>query len=140
MRDYLYLITPLLAWFVAGAVKFLISSLKSCRLRFDLIGYGGMPSNHSTIVSSVVGLIAYRHGVGDPAFGVAIGLLFIVGLDANSLRTQVGKHATIINLLTKTVRLHQSFLRERMGHTQLEILFGVILGLLIGVLVGYIYS
>jgi acid phosphatase family membrane protein YuiD len=93
-----------------------------------LIGYGGSPSNHSAIVSSMAALIALTEGIGHPAFGVAITLAFIVMLDANSLRRQVGKHAVAINKFAAGASDHQS-LRERMGHTRLEIAAGVAVGI-----------
>jgi acid phosphatase family membrane protein YuiD len=136
MLDYAYLLTPFLTWLIAGIVKFLINSIKSRRLAFDLIGYGGMPSNHSAIVFSLVALIAYKEGLNDPAFGVSVALAFIVILDASSLRRQVGRHAASLNTLNKIVQSDLPVLRERMGHTRLEILFGSILGLIVGTLIG----
>lgn len=130
MSYYSYLITPFLAWLVAGCLKFLINSIKAKQLAFGLIGYGGMPSNHSAIVSSMVALIGFKEGVGVPAFGVALTLAFIVMLDANSLRRAVGKHAVAINQLTKE-NLNYEPLRERMGHTKAEILAGVAVGCLV---------
>ena len=132
MKDYIYLITPLLAWLVAGSLKFLINCIRAKRLAFDLIGYGGLPSNHSAIVSSIAALIAFRDGMNTPAFGVAIALAFIVILDASSLRRQIGKHAATINQLIKTSNLDGAILRERMGHTRTEILAGVLVGVSIG--------
>lgn len=126
---YSYLITPFLAWLIAGCLKFLINSVKARRLAFGLIGYGGLPSNHSAIVSSMVALIAFQEGVNTPAFGVALTLAFIVMLDANSLRRAVGKHAVAINQLAKS-NPEIDLLRERMGHTKLEILAGVVVGVL----------
>ena len=60
MNYYSYLITPFLAWLVAGCLKFLINSIKAKQLAFGLIGYGGLPSNHSAIVSSMAALIAFK--------------------------------------------------------------------------------
>ena len=140
MRDYVYLFTPFLAWFIAGIVKFLINSIKSRRLAFDLIGYGGMPSNHSAIVCSMVALIAYKEGINNSAFGVAVALAFIVMLDASSLRRQVGKHAASINALNKKFHSGLPILRERMGHTRYEILLGAMLGLIVGGSIGYLFS
>ena len=134
MSYYNYLITPFLAWLVAGCLKFLINSIKAKQLAFGLIGYGGMPSNHSAIVSSIVALIGFKEGVGVPAFGVALTLAFIVMLDANSLRRAVGKHAVAINKLAKNNPEYQ-LLRERMGHTKFEILGGVVVGCLVGYLI-----
>lgn len=135
MNEFLYLVTPFLAWLVAGILKFLINSLKARRLAFDLIGYGGLPSNHSAIVSSIAMLIALKEGINIPAFGVAIALAFIVILDASSLRRQVGKHAEVINHLNSMTTNSPILLRERMGHTRIEIFAGVITGSAVACLV-----
>lgn len=127
IMDFSYALTPFLAWLVAGLMKFLINSIKAKKLAFGLIGYGGLPSNHTAIVSSITALIAFKEGIGHPTFGVAVTLAFIVMLDANSLRLQVGKHAVAINKLAAEIEEHQH-LRERMGHTLLEIVAGIVVG------------
>ena len=68
-------------------------------------------------------LIGFNEGVNNSAFGLAITLAFIVILDASSLRKQIGMHAKIINEITKSQEL-----RERMGHSPIEIIAGVIVG------------
>lgn len=136
MTHYTYLLTPFLAWLVAGSLKFLINSYKAKQLAFGLIGYGGMPSNHSAIVSSMAALIALKEGVNNPAFGVAITLLFIVVLDASSLRREVGKHAVIINQLTLNI---PPKLRERMGHTRSEIFAGILTGIGVASITNYLF-
>jgi uncharacterized protein len=125
--DLSYLLTPLLAWLVAGSLKFAINSWKSGRPAFGQIGYGGMPSNHSAIVCSTAALIALREGLGHPAFGVALTLAAIVMLDANSLRRQIGRQAAAINRLAQSAPSDPP-LRERMGHTVPEILGGIVVG------------
>ena len=125
--DYAYLTTPFLAWLVAGSLKFAINSAKARKAAFGLIGYGGMPSNHSAIVTSMATLIALREGIDQPAFGVALTLAFIVIMDAASLRRQIGSHAVAINRLTP----EGTMLRERIGHTRWEILGGIIVGVLV---------
>ena len=129
MNYYIYLITPFFAWLVCGTTKFVVNCLKERRLAFDLIGYGGMPSNHSAIVSSMASLIAFKEGIDVPAFGVALTLAFIVILDASSLRKQIGKHAQAINQLE---HYQGDKLRERIGHSKLEIIMGAILGSCVG--------
>ena len=135
--DFSYALTPFLAWLVAGVMKFGINSLKAKQLAFGLIGYGGLPSNHSAIVSSMAALIALKEGVEHPAFGVAITLAFIVMLDASSLRRQVGKHAAAINALTVSSQRHHP-LRERMGHTPVEIAAGVLVGVVVAAVVNFV--
>lgn len=128
IMDFSYTLTPFLAWLVAGVIKFLINSIKAKQPAFGLIGYGGFPSNHSAIVSSMAALIAFKEGIGHPAFGVMLTLAFIVMLDANSLRRQVGKHAAAINRLAASSNAHET-LRERMGHTHAEIVSGILVGI-----------
>lgn len=132
--DWSYIATPFLAWLVAGCLKFAINSLRAGKLAFGLIGYGGLPSNHSAIVSSMCSLIAMREGVNQPVFGVALTLAFIVVLDAGSLRREVGKQATAINRLLEQARA-QMPLRERMGHSALEIAAGIAVGILVAAVV-----
>ena len=126
MQDYSYLSTPFLAWLVAGCSKFAINTIKARKLALAQIGYGGLPSNHSAIVSSMAALIFFKEGLGHPAFGVAVALCFIVMLDANSLRQKIGEQAAMINQLTADTQGPK--LRERMGHTKLEIAAGIIVG------------
>jgi len=137
--DLSYALTPFLAWLIAGVSKFITNSIKAKQLAFGLIGYGGLPSNHSAIVSSMAALIALKEGIGHPAFGVAVTLAFIVMLDANSLRRQVGKHAEAINKLVAVASEHQAF-RERMGHTRLEIVAGIAVGIAVAAAVNTILS
>lgn len=128
MMDISYAIAPFLAWLVAGCCKFAINTIRAKRLAFDLIGYGGLPSNHSAIVSCMTCLVGLKEGIQHPAFGVALTLTFIVLLDANSLRRQVGLHASAINTLRGTN--DGTNLRERMGHSKLEIFAGLLVGVI----------
>ena len=132
--DLAYLVTPVLTWMVVGPIKFLITSVRQRRWAFNLVGNGGFPSNHSAVVTSMATLIALREGMGHPAFGVAVTLAFIVMIDANSLRQHVGRHAVTLN------RLHDGkedyvILRERMGHTLVEIAGGIVTGIGMGALI-----
>jgi len=148
--DLAYLVTPLITWTVVGPIKFIINSIKARRWAFNLVGNGGFPSNHSAVVSSMATLIALREGIGHPAFGVAVTLCFIVIIDANSLRQHVGKQAAAINRLAKDVEAHavpkvgarvaHTWLRERMGHTVIEIGGGLATGIAIGHLIHALFA
>lgn len=137
--DWSYTITPFLAWLIAGILKFCVNSVRAGQLAFGLIGYGGLPSNHSAIVSSMAVLIALKEGLHHPAFGVALTLAFIVMLDASSLRRQVGKHAAAINQLS-SADLERKALRERMGHTPVEIIAGIAVGVCVAAGVHWIFT
>ena len=135
--DPAYLATPFLAWLAAGGLKFALNSIRTGRLAFGLIGYGGLPSTHTAIVSSMATLVALREGIGHPAFGVAITLAFVVVLDAHSLRGQVGRQAAVINKLAASQPDHQA-LRERLGHSRLEIAAGIGVGVAVAVAVQWL--
>lgn len=136
----IYLIIPFFTWLVTGGLKFVINCIREKRLAYDLIGYGGMPSNHSAIVSSITSLVALREGLNSPAFGVALAFTFIVLLDANSLRNQVGKQAQAINTLIKRSDVDTPILRERMGHSKPEILAGLATGFACAVALNFSFN
>lgn len=139
--DIAYLVTPLITWISVGPIKFLINSIRTRQWAFGLVGNGGFPSNHSAVVSSMATLIALREGISSPAFGVAVTLLFIVIIDANSLRQHVGKQAAAINRLAKgNDDSGHKWLRERMGHTLVEIAGGLCTGILIGHGIYYLFG
>lgn len=123
-----YCITPFLTWLITGITKFIINSCKSGQFAFDLIGYGGFPSNHSAIVSSMVTLIAIQEGINNPALGAAMTLAFIVMLDANSLRRKIGEQAGTINKIARDHNIKIKPLREHLGHSVIEILAGIMVG------------
>jgi acid phosphatase family membrane protein YuiD len=141
--DIAYLVTPLVTWITVGPIKFLINSVKARKWAFNLVGNGGFPSNHSAVVSSMATLIALREGIGHPAFGVAVTLCFIVIIDANSLRQHVGKQAAAINRLAKDDAgqgKEHTWLRERMGHTLVEIAGGLTTGIIIGHIIHAVFG
>jgi acid phosphatase family membrane protein YuiD len=137
--DFAYLITPVLTWMVVGPIKFLINSARQRRWAFNLVGNGGFPSNHSSVVTAMATLIALREGIDHPAFGVAVTLAFIVMIDANSLRQHVGRQAAAINRLAVAVTGHIT-LRERMGHTLVEICGGIATGVGMGFLIYTVFG
>jgi acid phosphatase family membrane protein YuiD len=137
--DLVYLATPPLTWAVVGPIKFLITSARQRRWAFNLVGNGGFPSNHSAVVTSMATLIALREGIGHPAFGVAVTLAFIVMIDANSLRQHVGRHAAAINRIAANDSGHK-WLRERMGHTLVEIAGGICTGAGMGFLINAVFG
>jgi hypothetical protein len=137
--DISYLLTPIITWMVVGPIKFLINSARQRRWAFDLVGNGGFPSNHSAVTTSMATLIALREGMGSGAFGAAVALAFIVMIDANSLRQHVGRHAAAINRAAGEAADHV-WLRERMGHTKIEILGGIVTGIGMGFLLYHIFQ
>ena len=125
---WVYVAAPAIAWVTAGSIKFAINSIRSRQAAFDQIGYGGLPSTHMTIVSTVAALIAMREGMASGAFGAALGLMAIVGIDAMSLRRHIGLQARSINEMLRE-RERPTPHRERIGHSMIELGAGVVVGI-----------
>lgn len=121
-----YVLMPFFAWCVAGFVKYVINYIRFGKEAKALIGYGGFPSTHTTIMSSVVFLTGFREGFATPLFSLGLGALLILVIDAHGLRRKVGEQAKMLNRLQG-----ENVLRERMGHSWGEIAGGIVLGVLL---------
>ena len=130
----MYAIAPFIAWLCAGILKFIINHIRYGNAKAR-IGNGGFPSNHTSIMTTIVMLIGFREGFGSALFGLGAAITFIVIIDATGLRRHVGRHAERINTL------HQEgpLLRESMGHTRIEVLGGLALGSILGYLLSLIH-
>jgi hypothetical protein len=126
-----YAAAPFVGWLAADALKSIIKSVKSRRMQIELLSYGGLPSSHATVVSTTATLVGARAGTNSPEFGLAITFAILFIVDAINLRQWVGEHAKALNRL-RAAEIDHSPLRERVGHTLLEILAGIALGVACG--------
>ena len=118
---------------MAGCTKFAVNYLRHGAQAKRLIGYGGFPSTHTTVLSSVVFLAGFNEGFCISVFSLGIGALLILIIDAHGLRQKVGIQAEIINQLQEKIYGDKFYpLRERMGHSWLEIAGVLGLGFLLG--------
>jgi acid phosphatase family membrane protein YuiD len=129
MEDFQYIICPIISWFVTGIIKFIVNVARSdISKAINLIGYGGFPSNHSSIITSMFFLILFNEGFSSPVFGIIFTVAIIILMDAKSLRGQITKHAIQINNLNKNNLKEKFPLREKIGHSMLEIVGGCLIG------------
>jgi uncharacterized protein len=136
--DYLILILPVFAWFTAGTTKFLVNSVLSRSLATNMVGLGGWPSNHSTIVSSVFFYLLFS--LSDPKIVlVSFTVMGIVCIDASGLRRHVGRQAQVLNKLARETGVEHTTLRERVGHTEFQIISGICIGCIIGFGASYVF-
>lgn len=61
--DVTYVLAPFTAWFVAGSLRLAINFVRSSRLTWDQVRLGGLPSNHTAVVSSTAILIGSLEGI-----------------------------------------------------------------------------
>lgn len=129
---YAYIVAPFAGWVASGVMKFLVHCVRERRLATDKIGtYGGLPSTHSTIVTTTAALIGFEEGARNAAFAAALALWVIVVMDATGLRRHVGRHARSLNRLLDGHPDH-SRLHETVGHHRVEVAAGCALGIMCG--------
>jgi hypothetical protein len=124
------------AWFSAQMAKYLIDGLRhrGWSPAHLLFGSGGMPSSHTAFVVALATMAAFQEGFDSLSFAICFVLCFIVMTDAIGVRRETGRQGSAINILMDWFTLEHNpseeneDLKERMGHTPLEVLIGVIWG------------
>ena len=120
---------PIMMWGIAQFLKFVIYSFKYGVNWKYLFEYGHMPSAHTSTMTSLIFTTGYYEGLYSPIFAVAFTVGAIVMFDAVKLRGYVGEYGKVLNQLTKKEKNKYPRLKERVGHTVLEVISGAVLGL-----------
>jgi acid phosphatase family membrane protein YuiD len=129
--------TAVLAWFFAQLIKGIIESVRAKKILIDrFFGSGGMPSSHSSLVTSLLTMVLLIHGVASTEFAIAAVFWFVTTYDAANVRYAVGEQAKIINQIIRIDERveREKLFKELMGHTKIEIFFGCLLGLAIALI------
>lgn len=94
---------------------------------------GGMPSSHSSFVTSLATLVGIERGFSSTDFAIVAVFALITMYDASGVRRSVGKQAAILNQILDDFHnkkhIEQKRLKELVGHTPKEVLFGAMLGI-----------
>lgn len=123
-----------LAWFVAQVIKIILDLIRTKSLDWRLItSSGGMPSSHSSFVTSLATSIGITQGFDSPMFAITFVLCMVVMYDAAGVRRAAGKQAAAINDIADILenygfRMDES-LKELLGHTPVEVAAGALLGI-----------
>lgn len=133
----MYFIIPIVSWFISGIIKFIINYVKYGKDAKKMVGNGGFPSTHTTVVVSTTTAIGITKGFSTDIFGLAVCLCIIVIIDAMGIRRALGNQAKSLNELLAMNNYGNTLKhRESQGHTKGEVIGGIILG----VIVGFAYS
>ena len=157
MLQYLNIpfLVAMIGWAVAQLIKAMIYGIKYKTFRPErLFGSGGMPSSHSSTVCALVITIYRMEGPTSAIFGLSLIVAMITMYDAMGVRRAAGLHAKQINRLRQIVdEIDEEILddldekvddeendpeetkelKEFLGHTPLEVIFGALLGIIIGI-------
>ena len=128
-----------IGWTLAQVIKMTTGFVKTGQIDFRyLLSTGGMPSAHSAAVCALATSVGIRSGLGSTTFAVALAFAIIVMFDAQSVRRAAGQQARILNRIVaeffKEHHLSKQKLAELLGHTRLEVFFGLLLGVLVALL------
>ena len=154
-----------LAWFSAQLIKTLLYYLNHRTLNMErLVGDGGMPSSHSSLVCAMAIGTCRKMGFSSPEFALALAFAAVVMYDAMGVRRAAGEQAKVLNKIvfgfpdvweskpgdassdaggeteekeegSGGAALGDKALKEYLGHTPLEVLGGALLGILIAMVV-----
>ena len=133
---YIYLVCPIIAFFLAQGTKVFLRSFKHKITWHDVFAYSDMPSGHTAVVTSLVVILGLKLGWDSPLFAAAFVFATIVITDAVGLRNYLGQHGKTLNILVKDLKedefLDRTYpqLLEHIGHTPLQVTIGALVGAL----------
>lgn len=149
------MLSAVISWAVAQLIKTLIHALKKKHFNAQrLVGAGGMPSSHTSMVIATVISTGRVEGLASTEFALAFIFSAIVIHDAMSVRHAAGLHSRELNKIkriftnfkeSKSYRqlwemwnsesLNQPYeekdFQEYLGHTLPEVIAGALLGVII---------
>lgn len=133
------------AWTIAQIAK-VICNLATAKKGGDghwLIRTGGMPSSHSATVCSLATSMAWNYGCASPLFGFSLAFAILIMFDATTVRRSAGMQAKLLNEIAddlfKDRHVSPEKVMEFIGHTRIEVFFGMLLGIAVSLLVNSLY-
>ena len=132
------LVASFYGWLIAQIIKTILYVIVNKNFNPErLLGDGGMPSSHSATVMALVTATALHYTVDSFEFAIAAVLALIVMHDAMGVRRETGKQAKVINNMMDWFVANDEItpeikLKEFVGHTPMQVLFGAILGIIVG--------
>lgn len=142
---YIYLVCPIIAFFLAQGTKVFVHSLNHRITLHDLFAYSDMPSSHTAVVIGLLTIIGLKDGLTSPLFAVSFVFAAIVITDAIGLRNYLGAHGKTLNILVKDLKEDEFLDRtypkqlERIGHTPIQVLVGAIVGVATSLIAWYLF-
>lgn len=122
MSSYPFLI-PLGVGILCEIVKVMVETYETGNWKGGLFRAGGMPSTHSSLVTSLMIVVGYDLGVHSVEFAICVIFACIVWYDATHSRREVGELGKILNRMQ-----HERFFTERTGHSIKEVIGGIAFG------------
>ena len=133
----------ILSWFIAQAIKVIITLIKDRRFDFTrMFGSGGMPSSHASFTVSLATAVGFETSFSSVEFALAAAFAMVVMYDATGVRRSAGEQAKILNKIVESMRYKNSSqtgkkLKELLGHTPVEVFAGAVLGIIVAIIFAF---
>jgi len=135
-----YFIIPLVVSLFVHCIKLIIDVTKGQFSWHKAGHYGGMPSSHAALVTSLATMVFLADGL-STTFGVSVILAIIVIRDAFGFRGYLSEHARILNKLIKDLPDDEEYkypiVEETIAHTWAQLIVGGLLGIAITLIYYY---
>lgn len=138
------LLAPILTLFIVQSIKLTTDGIKgNFNLKSILTAYGGMPSSHAAVVTSLSTMIAYHEGFWSVAFAIAAIFSAIVITDAIVLRGFIQSHGEVLDHLVKKLPESEQkslvFIPAKLRHTLPQVLVGIVIGFAIATIIKLLF-
>lgn len=135
-----------IGWTLAQTIKLVRAAIGTGRIDFEyLVSTGGMPSAHSAMVAGLATAIGLTEGFDSPLAMMALGFAAVTTFDAATVRRAAGEQAKVLNrIVNNLVTEHHipsmATLKELLGHTRMEVLWGMATGVAVAIAVCAIWK
>lgn len=139
--SYIYYCIPFIVALFAQIIKIILDMFSGKKATFQsLLVSWGMPSAHTTLTSSLLTMVILMEWVFNPLSMIVAVYAILVRYDAANVRYESWKHAYYINSLREEMHKVMTkdswqwtvsrfdILKERLGHTPVEIIVGILFG------------
>ena len=137
------LFASLSSYLLAQIIKICIVLIKEKKLDMRLMfASGGMPSSHSSIVTTLFILTGLYSGWTSNMTAITFILAIIVMYDATGVRRAAGEQAKVLNEIIEMVEHRRMItgekLKELVGHTPVQVFAGSALGIVVALFAYYL--
>ncbi len=129
-------IAALISGLAAQVLKVVVELIQTRNFNpLRVLDTGGMPSSHTSVVTTLTVGVAVYQGISSPLFGISLIISLYFIFEATGLRQEVGNQARVLNEIIEkfkeTHHLNAESLQELVGHTWIEVIGGFAVGLLV---------
>ena len=134
------LLSPFITLLVVQSIKLATDHIKGNFTFHDFVmAYGGMPSSHTAVVTSLTAIVAYHDGFNSLSFAIALVFSLIVITDALILRKFIDQQSQaikqLISFLPPDKQREVQASPRRIEHTVPQVLVGALIGFTIATII-----